>query len=253
MNTIILKKNIDAERIMLKRCKSYLRSLPKGSLSSYSRNGKLYYKKYLNKELLYLGTDENKLVQKLKKRHLLEKMITILEQNLQLMEALLAGYRNYDPSYLQNRFKRTYQNVPEDLIRDLGFVINLGDTTFHSDNKIYKTENGLLVRSRIEALIANLYTKKGITFTYEAPVQLADGTIIHPDFTAYCPSTGKLKYHEHIGLLSDSGYLKSYLWKLEKYINNGLYPYYDVLFTYEKPNQGIDMNEIECLLDVFMR
>ena len=109
-----------------------------------------------------------------------------------------------------------------------------------------------MVRSRAEAMIADLYTQKGLSFEYESPLYFRDGSMIRPDFMIYCGAGDKVMYHEHIGLLSDPGYRKTYLWKLEKYISEGYYPYIDVLFTYEKDNSGINMTEINTLIDTFI-
>ena len=76
------------------------------------------------------------------------------------------------------------------MLRELGYYTDSADNSFYQDNKIYKTSSGLEVRSRIEALIAEIYLKKGISFTYEAVIHLPDGSQMHPDFTVYCPSTG---------------------------------------------------------------
>lgn len=166
-------------------------------------------------------------------------MICVLEQNIRLMEDLLKNYREFDPSSLQKGFRRPYQNIPPEVFRELGYSICNTNQNFFREKKIYKTSSGLMVRSRIEALIAEIYIKKDITFNYEAVLQLKDGSIMHPDFTIFCPSCGKYKYHEHIGLLSDTSYMESYFKKVQKYISNGLYPFYDVLFTYDILNFSI--------------
>ncbi|MBQ9157099.1 MAG: hypothetical protein IJ137_10015 [Eubacterium sp.] len=253
MNRAILKNNITSEKQMLIRCKNNLKGLPKGSLSCYKKGKHLYFKKYDKNKQVYVGGEDERIVSLLKKRHMLEIMISTLETNIELMEKLYAGYKEFDPAILERRFTRAYQNIPQDLIRELGYSVKTKRQSFYEDQKIYKTSAGIDVRSRIEALIAEIYTKKGISFDYEAAIKLPDGSLLHPDFTVYCPSCNKHKYHEHIGLLSDPDYMKSYLWKLERYIANDLYPYYDVLFTYEKPDHGIDMNEIEYLIDAFMK
>jgi len=253
MNITLLKKNIESEKRMLSLCKQMLKGMPKGSLSCYRIQNRLYFKKYDETGQKYAGTENSSIVARLKKRHLLEEMIRVLQRNIQLMEALLNGYKEFDPSTLQRNFNRAYQNIPSDFFTELGYSLTDNDQDFYEEKKIYKTSSGLMVRSRIEALIAEIYIKQGITFNYEAILQLKDGSIMRPDFTVYCPSCGKYKYHEHVGLLSDPTYKEAYFKKMEKYISNGLYPFYDVLFTYEKTDQGIDLTEIEALIELFIR
>ncbi|MBR0410169.1 MAG: hypothetical protein IJI25_04075 [Eubacterium sp.] len=84
MNRYLLNASINAEKDMLARCRNALKGLPRGGLTSYLRNGRLYYKRNEAGEQKYLGTESNPMVNKLKKRHLLEKMIDILENNIPL-------------------------------------------------------------------------------------------------------------------------------------------------------------------------
>lgn len=79
---LYLNASINAEKDMLARCRNALKGLPRGGLTSYLRNGRLYYKRNEAGEQKYLGTESNPMVNKLKKRHLLEKMIDILENNI---------------------------------------------------------------------------------------------------------------------------------------------------------------------------
>lgn len=253
MNIERLRLNLTYEKKLLRSCRNSIKGLPKGGLTCYSRNDCVYYKKNFSGTQKYIGTADQAEVQKLKKRHLLNNMIGILEKNTELMESLVNGYQEYNPLVLQNSFSKAYQDINYDMISELGLVLEPAVNSFKEDEKYYTTSSGLRVRSRVEAIIADLYTQKNIPFQYEQRLYFDDGSMIHPDFTVFKPSEKRFLYHEHVGLLSDPEYLKNYLWKFEHYIANGYYPYHDVLFTYEKPDAGIDINEISMLIDMFMR
>lgn len=74
----------------------------------------------------------------------------------------------------------------------------------HPENLRYETEQGDLVRSKSEVIIANiLYQhRKDILYKYERPLEvMSDGKErnIYPDFTILNIHTGKVTYWEHAG------------------------------------------------------
>ena len=98
------------------------------------------------------------------------------------------------------------------------------------------TIGGFRVRSKSEALIANILIERRIPFRYEF-VQLIDQRRYCPDFTILDPETGKLVIWEHFGLLSDVAYRSEYLSKAERYISGGFTPYENLIMTYESKEQ----------------
>ena len=169
-------------------------------------------------------------------------MAEILENNIELMEQLAKGYQVCDSTAIQNSLPEAYQEQAK-----------LKQTVYREEGKWCKASCGIMVRSRVEAMIADLYTAKGITFEYEPELILSDYTVIHPDFKVYVPSEERYKYHEHVGLLSDPEYRASFIRKLDLYLSNGLYPFHDVIFTYEKPDRCLDMALISSIIDLFLR
>lgn len=88
----------------------------------------------------------------------------------------------------------------------------------HFLEKIYETENGNIVRSKSEVIIANILYHSGIDFKYEEPLFYSSGKHIEPDFTIYY--SGKKYYWEHLGLLGKSDYDEN--WKKKKKIYEDL-------------------------------
>ena len=93
--------------------------------------------------------------------------------------------------------------------------------------------NGIMYRSKAEAEIAKFYTEYGIPFKYEPAIYL-DGMNkpYHPDFVMLIKEIDCCKFHEHLGMLNSSDYLRENKIKLTNYINAGLVPWLDVFFTY---------------------
>ena len=76
------------------------------------------------------------------------------------------------------------------------------------------------MRSKSEALLANLLYLNGIEYEYEKPLYL-NGRRIHPDFTIQLPG-GRVLYWEHLGMLGDPGYERNWSYKSRIYAENGI-------------------------------
>ena len=110
---------------------------------------------------------------------------------------------------------------------------------------IHKTLSGVPVRSKSEALIANVLTYLGISYKYEKPLYAKANPkdFIIPDFTI--EHEGKELYWEHLWPLENKEYKKAWERKKQWYKNNG---YLQKLIIYcEKDDYAIDSQEIERL------
>ncbi|MBR6683752.1 MAG: hypothetical protein IKL38_05365, partial [Firmicutes bacterium] len=84
----------------------------------------------------------------------------------------------------------------------------------------HPTLKGDFVRSKSEALLANLLYLNGIEYEYEKPLYL-NGHRIHPDFTIKQPG-GRELYWEHLGMAGDAGYDRNWSKKSRIYAENGI-------------------------------
>ena len=88
------------------------------------------------------------------------------------------------------------------------------------------------MRSKSEAIIANLLTDRSIPFKYEEPLYSPiDGTMYLPDFTV--TFRGEEYYWEHVGKINDPNY-KAHWEKKQKWYNKN-FPN-KLLITYESNN-----------------
>ncbi len=120
--------------------------------------------------------------------------------------------------------------------------------TFFEENKIYMTKNGECVRSKSEALLADMFLDLGIPYRYEEEIQLRRGKKRYPDFTLLKKKTREVIYLEHFGLLDDEDYRNSALTKMEEYRKNGIYPGKNLLFTYETKECPLDISGIRKMM-----
>ena len=238
-----------------RKCAFALRGIEKEKISCYEKDGRNYYRSYKGGRYHHVGSESSRAVVMQKKRFLMEQMIKRLDHNLELMKNLTKNFEEVNPFIIQKGFPKGFQNIPSEFIKDLGFVdpesCVASSNSSHPDSLQHTTISGIMVRSRIEAIIADIYTAKGIAFSYEKQLILPDGTVLYPDFTIQSERKGKQVFHEHIGMISDEDYLKSFIWKFQKYCEFDLYPFDSVLYTFEKADGSIDSSEIAYLIDLF--
>ena len=122
--------------------------------------------------------------------------------------------------------------------------------TFHPENLKYETEQGEMVRSKSEMIIANiLYQhKEDILYKYERPLEIRmDGNVklIYPDFTIMNLHTGHVVYWEHAGRMDDPYYANEFVKKMNGYIINDLLPGRDVMTTFETLGNPLDVSVVK--------
>ena len=128
-------------------------------------------------------------------------------------------------------------------------------SVFLEERLIHRTGNGLAVRSKSELLIAEILENKNVPFRYEQPLQRG-GKTYFPDFTISDERTGRTIYWEHLGMLDDENYVRSWNRKLSWYRANGILPYEEsendeavLVTTQDSPQSGLDMAEVRRLIE----
>ena len=109
----------------------------------------------------------------------------------------------------------------------------------------YTTDKGEQVRSKSELIIANLLSKLGIPYRYEAPLALKRFGTVYPDFTILNMRTRKTIYYEHFGMMDDVDYCNKALMKIQHYVENGFYPGESFFFTFETGSVSISLRLLE--------
>ena len=123
----------------------------------------------------------------------------------------------------------------------------------YQENLKYETDNGELVRSKSEVIIANILAKnkEHLLYKYERPLELMiNGQLqaIHPDFTIISVHTGKITYWEHAGRMDDARYASEFIQKMNTYIENKLFPGEDVVVTYESMNCSLNIHNVKMIV-----
>lgn len=112
--------------------------------------------------------------------------------------------------------------------------------------------NGIIFRSKSEREIAECLDELGIEYKYE-PLMRINNTDVYPDFVCFIPELGIGFIIEHFGIMDSPRYLERANRAIQGYLNLGLIPGIDILFTYEKstvpPRKNYIGNALNFMLD----
>ncbi len=117
-------------------------------------------------------------------------------------------------------------------------------STFMPEGKIFETRKGEKVRSKSEAIIADMLFELGIPYRYEQMLMLKDKKVRYPDFTLLKVKSREVIYLEHFGLLDDEEYRNGCMNKLREYMSSGIYPGKNLLVTFESSDNPLDIGAI---------
>lgn len=110
------------------------------------------------------------------------------------------------------------------------------------------TDKGERVRSKSEQIIANELYHRGIPYLYEKPLRIAEGIIIHPDFTVLDLERRIEVYWEHFGMIHDPDYRDKMVRKISEYAGIGCFEGDRLLTTMETKTRPLDSNYVRALI-----
>lgn len=239
-------------------CRKQIDRLPEGNLIKTVQNGSEYYKVVQNGVRSAIKS-EDPLVQRLKERRLCSEIENRAAFNIGLLEDVKKQYRNTNPLWCREHLPKSYQDVSDDFLEQLGCLTPRQfrkkfktDEQYRFSQRLHTTSAGIKVRSRAEVSIVEKYLSKGLIFVYEPIIYLSSNEWLHPDFAVLVQSLNRVRFHEHVGNLANKEYRNYFEWKLDQYSKIGLYPIRDIVFSYEKEDGTLDMTEIEKMIDAYL-
>lgn len=232
-------------------------TFPEGWLRiNSSANRVRYYRLTVSgdREGEYIKKGNHRLACQLAQKEYNTKFLKEAKQELARLERINTqlSQRNADLAY-QNLSVNRQNLITPYIITDGLFAKEWQSKSFianpyRTENKIYDTRRGDKVRSKSEAILADILLELGIPYHYEKPVKLQNGNTRYPDFTLLNVQTREEVYLEHFGLLDDEEYRRDCLRKLDEYRRNGIYPGKNLVFTYETESNPLDIKGIKNML-----
>ena len=180
-----------------------------------------------NKKFLKHACEELELLKKFKTKYTEKTAEYTYEHLSQERKKLVTPYILSDELFAKEWQAKTYKPNP-----------------YMSENRIYDTRNGERVRSKSEAILADMFYELGIPYRYECPLRLKNGVIKYPDFTLLKVDTKEEFYLEHFGMLDNELYRRDNMRKLDEYRDGGIYLGKNLLITYETEDNPLDIKGI---------
>lgn len=244
-----LKIEYERQLRLMEKLETRLCELPCGSLSYKKGN---YYRILKDQQILIPANwrGANVLIKELKERQYIKKSLPLLKNNVHCYEQVLKKLKVYDYNELCKLLPSVYQDfdpsilIPEDDLDPLAWKT----APFHSnpaftENLIYESEGGLLVRSKAEAAIATRLEQNNLIFRYEPELRLGN-KVFYPDFCVLRIRDRKLMYWEHFGKIDDPIYAKKSLRKLETYGDYGYRLGDNLIMTWEDQSAPLNFRQI---------
>ena len=108
----------------------------------------------------------------------------------------------------------------------------------------YYSAKGLRVRSKSEALIADMYDSLGIPMKYEFPLELWNGRIVYTDFRLLNVAERKVFIHEHLGMADDPDYMRQAVRRLRDLQLSGFTLGVNLIITVETKDTPLDVRMV---------
>jgi predicted nuclease of restriction endonuclease-like RecB superfamily len=193
----------------------------------------------------------------LARKAFIAKSIFALEKSINIQKEFIEFYKPYNPISILDEMPTHVSKLHSytESIVDT-YIKNWSQELFDKsqvlpENLIYPTPNGVMVRSKSESIIAGILEAENIPYRYEAALKLG-GRTYFPDFTILTPWNKKIIYWEHFGMADKPEYVGSMLEKLTTYRKNGLFPWYNLIETYESERYPFDVQRIRMIIHRFL-
>ncbi len=124
---------------------------------------------------------------------------------------------------------------------------------YYEEDLIHCANNGTMVRSKSEVIIANMLSENGYDdFLYEEPLAIGDSYFL-PDFTIKDKASGNTIIWEHCGMMDDEDYRKRWEKKKRVYEANGYSEANgNLIVTEETKNTGLNSSLLQEKIDEYL-
>ena len=272
VNKVMQPANAEIAKLedMLKKIDDQLASAPSGSLKCHKKDGQAYYyNAYMAKDSdkednikwknEYIKKD-SPLAKELANKQYYTKLRVAVTNNLNQLKRFINKYQENKIDEIYDSLSDERKRLVTPLQLSIKEQVRIWDeeeyekNNSYPENLRYETDQGDLVRSKSEVIIANILYKhrKDIIYKYEKPLSLViDGRErqVHPDFSIINVHTGKITYWEHAGLMDDAHYATEFVRKMNAYVYNGLIPGKDVIVSYETQELPLDIGVVKKMVN----
>ncbi len=231
-----------------------LHNAPEGKIHIVNSNGRAYYRLRMDpddRSGRYISIKDTRTIGTYLRKSYDQKALKYLDREIGAIHRLLE-----EASDIPEKIQDIYKDTPA-VEKPLLNPIDVTDEAYTAawlampfdqkeppSDKSFKTENGEYVRSKSELNIANTLYKLGIPYRYEAALKLANGKVIHPDFTILDVKRRRVLYWEHRGMMDVRWYAQDAVQRLYDLQESGIYPGNQLILTEELDGHPLGTEEI---------
>lgn len=229
-----------------------LKELPTGTLQCIHDGKYLRWYRCEEKIRKYIPKKNRELAERLAYKKYLLNQISNLKQEKTAIEYYLKHHRSQKENEILNPTSPYYQ-----LLKTYFMPINEEQKNWinepfkrnekYKEQLINKSISGNVVRSKSEMMIDMYLYMNKIPFRYECILHLKELDLF-PDFTIMHPTTGKLYYWEHFGLMDNPEYCKNVCSKIQLYASNNIIPTINLIMTFETKEYPLNTETIEKIV-----
>ncbi|MBQ8030221.1 MAG: hypothetical protein IJ260_01590 [Butyrivibrio sp.] len=247
------KKTLEDE---IRELEKELKTMPAGTLvyNRTTKNGKDYYSWYnqIEKAGTRTRTSLSKKncfeeVSNLARKKFIKSLLDDKYNELQCVNYYLCHRKDEKYTAFLNDDSPYYELLCSDnLTKKEWEYLEYNKSNDHPEHLIIPAPKGDLVRSKSEAMIAQVLFSHQIPYRYEE-IHDIDGYPIATDFTVLHPKTKAIKLWEHLGLSDQLNYQQTIEFKMIHYLRDGYLPGYDLILTFENkahPFSYLDAEEV---------
>lgn len=242
---------------LIKECESKLPMFPKGNLRiSKDRNHLKYFLITDSKDThgKYIRKEDQDIISSLAQREYTEKFLREARREYNAIEHFLNRSPEIKPEEIYDHLNDYRKPLITPLsLSDKEYAKQWSSASYlknpyREEECIFETKKGDYVRSKSEAMIADMYYELGIPYRYESPLALKSGKIKYPDFTVLNVNTRKEIYHEHMGLFDEGNYRNANLIKIQDYMSSGIFVGKNLILTFESDAAPLNMISIRKMI-----
>jgi len=240
-----------------------LRGLPNGNLMVTKNDGRsvIYRVTYVKgKRKRKSITKDSDMICQMLRREYLEEEVEALKHNKELLLSVMGKMSTVDSTARMRSLMERYPWMSDEQLKAAITAPDAGDDSwnstplnmnfFNEGSLRHVTSWGLRVRSKSEALIAEMFHKYDICFKYESALDV-DGTNVYPDFKIR-RADGKIIWWEHRGLMNNREYSMRQHQKDIIYEENGIVPWDNFVVSYDNLEGDINLKIVEGLIKTWL-
>lgn len=230
------EENLEELRRALAFVDEKLKQSPPGRLEIITRNSRQYFihcntdsKGNLTRN--YLSEKDQKLITKLINSNYYLRMRPKLVREIKAFENFLSSYspakKDYEYTNMCEARRKFVVPLFSNVTYELQKWLEEGNTEYSNyfESKRFTTDNGEMVRSKSELMIANRLARRSdkLLYKYEPELVFLNGRRLRPDFKTFSLLSGKKSILEHAGMMDNPEYAENFVRKMKDYQENGFH------------------------------